>query len=86
MEDNVFFVTGLVASKTLEPAVQIELNDVKTQVGCDKAREIALQGDRTIDHRSRGVRRDGCVHHRLVDEDGEDYTGKYRIDPSRIPQ
>jgi hypothetical protein len=42
MSDLHIFVTGLVASKTLDPAVQIELGEVKTQVSAEKAREIAV--------------------------------------------
>lgn len=36
------FVTGLVSSKTLQPHVQIEIGDCKTQCSAEKAREIAL--------------------------------------------
>ena len=36
------FVTSLVSSKTLEPRVQIELGDIKTQLSASKAHEIAL--------------------------------------------
>ena len=36
------FVTGLVASKTLGPAVQIEIGECKTQCSAEKAREIAM--------------------------------------------
>lgn len=41
-EPTHIFVTSLVSSKTLEPRVQIEIGECKTQCSAEKAREIAL--------------------------------------------
>lgn len=52
------FVCGLVSGRTLDPAVQIELGDVKTQVSAEKAREIGLM---LIEAAEAGHRRGGGV-------------------------
>lgn len=41
-DDVRIYVMGFIAAKTLAPAVEIQVGEIKTQVSAEKAREIGL--------------------------------------------